>query len=229
MKKLVLFDCDGTLVDSQQMIVGSMNGAFAALGRTPPTRSETLSIVGLSLPIAIRALVGTDDPDIAALVEAYKTSFHRLRADPSFSEPMFPGALATLDALAARGDVVIGMATGKSRRGVNIVVAHHKLEKHFATLQCADDAPSKPDPGMVLNACAETGIAPEDTVVVGDTVFDLMMAKAAGAAGIGVDWGYHPREKLLAAQPLALISAFDALMGVLDAHWAAPRPVIRHV
>lgn len=229
MKKLVLFDCDGTLVDSQHMIVGSMDGAFASLGRTPPSRAETLSIVGLSLPIAIRALVGEDDPDADHLVDAYKTAFHRLRTDPSFSEPLFPGALAALDALSARGDVVIGMATGKSRRGVDIVVAHHGLEGRFATIQTADDAPSKPDPGMVFNACAETGIAPEDTVVVGDTVFDLVMARSAGAGAIGVDWGYHPRERLLTAEPMALISDFTALLQTLDTHWSAPRMVATRV
>ena len=107
-------------------------------------------------------------------------------------EPLYPGAAERSTALARREDVVLGIATGKSQRGVRLVLGHHGLLDHFITIKTADDAPSKPDPGMVLAAMREAGVEARDTVVVGDTVYDIAMARAAGAAAIGVTWGYHP-------------------------------------
>ncbi len=111
-------------------------------------------------------------------------------------EPLYPGAADAVAALARRDDIVLGIATGKSQRGVRAVLARHGLLEHFITIKTADDAPSKPDPGMVLHAMSEAGVAADDTVVVGDTVYDIAMARAAGAAAIGVTWGYHPRDAL---------------------------------
>jgi phosphoglycolate phosphatase len=122
--------------------------------------------------------------------------------------------------LARRDDIVLGIATGKSQRGVRLVLGHHGLLDHFITIKTADDAPSKPDPGMVLAAMREAGAAPENTVVVGDTVYDMAMARAAGAAGIGVTWGYHPGAALAGAGALAVIDRFANLVPTLDRIWA---------
>ncbi len=189
--QLVILDVDGTLVDSQALIVAAQRRAFAACGLPAPTRERSLSIVGLSLREAFTALVGSSGP-VERLAEAYRDAFGELRADPAHAEPLFPGIEAMIGRLAARDDVVLGIATGKSRRGVSHLVLRHGWERVFATIQTADDAPSKPHPGMILQAMAETGVAPAKTAMVGDTSFDMAMARAAGVRAIGVAWGYHP-------------------------------------
>jgi phosphoglycolate phosphatase len=143
-----------------------------------------------------------------------------MRAPGSPVEPLYPGASEVIAELARRDDIVLGIATGKSQRGVRLVLGHHGLLDHFITIKTADDAPSKPDPGMVLAAMREAGAAPENTVVVGDTVYDMAMARAAGAAGIGVTWGYHPGAALAGAGALAVIDRFANLVPTLDRIWA---------
>ena len=150
----------------------------------------------------------------------YKDAFATLRNSVDHLEPLYPGARETLDTLAGRPDTLLGIATGKSQRGVRAVLGRHGLAGRFVTIQTSDDAPSKPHPGMVLAAMRETGVAPEDTVVVGDTVFDLEMARAAGARAIGVGWGYHPPTALRAAGADAMIAAFAELLPTLDRLWA---------
>ncbi|MGP9790790.1 HAD-IA family hydrolase [Roseinatronobacter sp. NSM] len=189
-QRLVIFDVDGTLVDSQGHILAAMAQAFGSVGRDVPAREQVLSIVGLSLPVAIARLA----PDLDALAQtrlvgAYKDAFNTLRAQDM--SPLYPGAAETLAALAARSDVVLGIATGKSRRGLDHLVAAHDWAGRFATLQVADDHPSKPHPSMIHACLRETGIAPENTVMVGDTTYDMDMARAAGVHGLGVSWGYH--------------------------------------
>ena len=212
---LFLFDVDGTLVDSQHLIVAAQHEAFAAHGLAPPSRTRALSVVGLSLSEAFTALVAPRGP-VEGLAQAYREAFQRLRRDPSIPEPLFPGALETLAALAARPDVRLGIATGKSRRGVAYLLARHGWEDVFATVQTADDAPSKPDPAMVRQAMAEVGAGPEDTVMIGDTTFDVAMARGAGADVIGVSWGYHPVEALREAGAERIVDSFAELRGLLS-------------
>ncbi|WP_181707427.1 HAD-IA family hydrolase [Chthonobacter rhizosphaerae] len=214
--KLVLFDCDGTLVDSQVMIVSAMTRAFETSGLAPPPREAVLSIVGLSLPIAIaRLLTAHPDLPVDPLVEAYKAAFFELRQSLDHQEPLFPFARETIEELAARPDVLLGVVTGKSRRGLTAILALHGLADHFAVLRTADDAPSKPDPTMVLDAVAAVGGEVERTVVVGDTTFDIEMARAAGSPSIGVSWGYHPPEALTAAGARTVIDDFRVLPGLV--------------
>ena len=217
---LVIFDVDGTLIDSQHMIVSAMNRAFADVGLVAPSREETLSIVGLSLETAMRALV-KEEPDVHAvpLTEAYKAAFFDLRQSKDHHEPLFPGALDVLDRLAAREDVVLGVATGKSRRGVQAIMDLHGLHGRFATIQTADDHPSKPHPSMVAAAVTETGVLPQHAIMLGDTTYDMEMGRAAGARAIGVSWGYHESKALQAAGAetvLARFDDFDALIGVAE-------------
>jgi phosphoglycolate phosphatase len=218
--RLVIFDCDGTLVDSQEMIVAAMHQAFAAVGLEAPPRSALLGIVGLSLGEAFGRLGNGDSRfPVAALVEQYRQAFSRLRASERHLEPLYPGAREAIETLAARPDVRLGIATGKSQRGVRTVLGRHSLIDCFHTIQTSDDAPSKPHPGMVLAAMREAGSAASDTVVVGDTAFDVEMARAAGAQAVGVTWGYHPREALHQAGAHALIDGFAALAPTLDSLW----------
>ena len=212
---LVLFDVDGTLVDSQHMIVAAMNRAFEVAGLPAPGRTETLSVVGLSLDEAMTRLLGTADGPVQALGEAYKNAYFDLRRSATSQEPLYPGALDAISALSARNDVVLGLATGKSKRGVRAILDLHDLHGRFATIQCADDHPSKPHPSMVLTALAETGVAPERAVILGDTVFDVGMGRSAGIAALGVDWGYHDTPDLVAAGAESVLSDYSELVPTL--------------
>jgi phosphoglycolate phosphatase len=227
--KLIIFDCDGTLVDSQRMICAAMQQAYEAHGLPVPAREKLLSIVGLSLPDAFRRLAEPHENSpkhpVDSLVLHYKAAFGALRQSPDHLEPLYPGALEALDALNSRPDTVLGIATGKSQRGVRAVLDHHGLAERFATIQTSDDAPSKPHPGMVLAAMRETGVAPRDSVVIGDTVFDIEMAHAAGVRAIGVGWGYHAAHALVEAGADAMIVDFSELVPTLDRLWpATPAP-----
>jgi len=211
---LVVFDVDGTLVDSQHLIVAAQREAFAAHGLAAPSRERSLSVVGLSLAEVFAALVGAHGP-LEGLVEAYKDAFARLRADPAWQEPFFPGAPEFIGELAARPDIMLGIATGKSRRGVAHLVARHGWDRVFATIQTADDAPSKPDPTMLRQAMAHVGVVSENTIMVGDSTFDMLMARAAGVRAVGVSWGYHPAAALEEAGAQAIVHSYGELRDVL--------------
>jgi phosphoglycolate phosphatase len=215
--KLVLFDVDGTLIDSQHLIVAAMTAAFAEHHLPAPPRATILSVVGLSLPQAF-AVLAEGDPAFpaASFAEAYKRAFFQLSADPAQQAPLFPGAKAAIDALARQGDAVLGLATGKSRRGVDRMLDLHGLHGVFATVQTADDHPSKPAPDMVLAAMAETGASAYDTVLLGDTTFDMEMTRAAGALPIGAGWGYHPAEALTEAGAHVVLDDFSGFLPALE-------------
>ncbi|MFY0616728.1 HAD-IA family hydrolase [Shimia sp.] len=218
--KLVIFDVDGTLVDSQDLIVEAMRMAFEGQGLLPPSRTDTLGIVGLSLDAAIFKLFPEGEPDLRArLVDGYKAGYmhHRAAVGAAKSSPFFDGAYQTLAKLHARDDVLLGIATGKSRRGVDKLIEGHELHGMFVTTQVADDHPSKPHPSMIETAIAETGVAKADTVMIGDTSYDMDMAAAAGVHGIGVAWGYHPVADLGKAH--TVVNDFEALQRALDTLW----------
>lgn len=221
--RLILFDVDGTLVDSQQMICAAMAEAYGHHGLVCPPRAEVLSIVGLSLEQAFVKLANGVDHPVESLTERYKNAFFALRAAGTHDAPLYPGVQSAIEQLARRNDVVLGVATGKSRRGVAAMLDKHGFMKVFATVQTSDTAPSKPHPGMVLQAMAETGIDAADTVVIGDTAFDMEMARAAGASAIGVSWGYHAVADLHAAGAVTVIDDFAALDTALEMVWPKAR------
>jgi len=220
--RLVIFDCDGTLIDSQHMIVAAMNHAFEAHGEPLLPREEVLSIVGLSLHEAIGALVpAADAARRLALVQSYKDAFFHLRGDPDLAEPLFEGIAEAVERLASHENVLLGIATGKSDNGLEAALERHNLTHHFVTLQTADRHPSKPHPSMVLEAMRQAGAEPQDTVVIGDTGYDMEMARAARAHAIGVAWGYHPVEELERAGAGTVLTHIDELGPALEALWPA--------
>ncbi|WP_224817003.1 HAD-IA family hydrolase [Hasllibacter sp. MH4015] len=218
--RLVIFDVDGTLVDSQGHILASMEGAFRAHGLPVPPREAILSIVGLSLPEAFVRLV----PDHAHLRDdltaAYKDTFASLRMSGAAQSPLYPGAAEVLAELAAQPDTLLGVATGKSRRGLDHLIELHGWERTFQSVQVSDHHPSKPHPSMVLSCLSETGVEAGDAVMVGDTSFDMEMARAACVRGIGVGWGYHPAAELRDAGAVAVLSDFAELPAATREGWA---------
>lgn len=219
--RLVLFDVDGTLVDSQHAIVEAMGEAARATGQVAPPREEIMHVVGLSLPGAIARLFPELPPGAQAnLVEAYRQSYTSAR-DRDGTPPLYGGVKDALDRLAARDTVLMGTATGMSRRGMARVIEAHGLQGYFATTQTADDQPSKPDPAMVLAALADTGVAAEHAVFVGDTVYDVQAGRAAGVFTIGVTWGYHSADDLARAGAGAVIETVADLVPVIETHWSA--------
>ena len=216
MTRLVVFDCDGTLIDSQANICRAMDAAFGRAVLAPPCHDDVRRVVGLNLVEAVAELLPDADADLHVRVAGdYKRAFQQLRADGLVNEPLFDGIGAVLAQLADAG-WLLGVATGKSDRGLTLALAHHGISHRFVTLQTADRHPSKPHPSMVDAAMVEAGATPATTVVVGDTCFDMAMAANAGTRAIGVSWGYHPATELVAAgathvatQPAELINLFE--------------------
>lgn len=222
--RLVIFDCDGTLIDSQHAIYGSMSQAFGALGLPVPSRADVLGIVGLSLPEALAVLAPRESDAVRReLIDAYKNGFVGVRARPDHQETLYDGISAAVAALAARSDTVLGIATGKSKRGVARLLAQEGWEGHFMTIQTADDHPSKPHPSMILQAMAETGAAPHEAVMIGDTTYDMQMAVNAGVGAIGVAWGYHAGDQLRGAGAHTIVERGAQLLGAIERRLATQR------
>ncbi|MGA0531731.1 HAD-IA family hydrolase [Hansschlegelia sp. KR7-227] len=214
--KLVVFDVDGTLVDSQHAIVAAMTAAYVNHGLEPPSRTAITGVVGLSVAEAVAELSRqAPGHPREAIGEAFKTIFRESHAHAPDESGLYDGAADVIYRLSARDDVMLALATGNSRRGVERFVERFGFEGRFVATQCADDAPSKPHPAMLLQACAEAGVLAQDAVMVGDTTFDMLMARAAGVRAIGVDWGYHPPERLLAAGAERVLGGFGELMPAL--------------
>lgn len=215
--RLVVFDCDGTLVDSQHNIIAAMARAFEEMTLPPPDRAAVIAAVGLSLPVAMARLLPDADRQLHDhLADRYKRAFQAMRRENAVSEPLYPGIADLIRDLAAAG-WLLGVATGKSDRGLAICLTHHGIIDHFVTLQTADRHPSKPHPSMLLTAIADAGAAPETTVMIGDTSFDIDMAHAAGVRPVGVGWGYHTPDELIAAGANAVAMDSVQLRGHIDA------------
>ncbi len=202
---LIIFDCDGTLVDSQANICLAMEDAFARARLEPPERSAIRRVVGLNLVEAMAVLLPDADGGIHLhMAEDYKQAFQRLRGNGLIEEPLFPG-IADLIARLDEDGWLLGVATGKSDRGLRLCLDRHNMAHHFVTLQTADRHPSKPHPAMLHAAIAEAGEMPARTWMIGDTVYDIHMGVAAGVRAVGVDWGYHHPDELIEAGAVAVL------------------------
>jgi phosphoglycolate phosphatase len=209
--RLAIFDCDGTLVDSQADICAAMDAAFIAAALPPPDRSATRRIVGLSLPEAMRRLCPEgSEKDHAALAQNYRDAFRTRRTAGQVAEPLYEGIAALIEELAGAG-WLLGIATGKSDRGLIHCLETHGLTDHFVTLQTADRHPSKPHPSMVEACLVATGATASETAMIGDTSFDMEMAVNAGVRAIGVDWGYHHPRDLVGAGAEAVAGSIAEL------------------
>nr|WP_137676361.1 HAD-IA family hydrolase [Parerythrobacter lutipelagi] len=217
MPKLAVFDCDGTLVDGQASICEAMETAFAAASLAAPDRHLIRRIVGLSLPQALQMLAPDASEDQHAIaLQSYKDAFRASRMNGTLEEPLFAGMAELLDRLRGAG-WALAVATGKSDRGLTSCLASHGLTDHFVSLQTADRHPSKPNPAMLEAALFEAGAKPGEAVMIGDTTFDIVMARAANVRAIGVDWGYHGPDELLAEGAAAVATSCPHLEELLNA------------
>jgi phosphoglycolate phosphatase len=216
--RLAIFDCDGTLVDSGATIYAALKASMEQNGYEVPPVSVSRRVIGLSLAESMAALL----PQASAeqqrqLAEDYRRAFMGLRTAGQVDEPLFDGVLELLDALEADG-WLLAVATGKSDRGLKHCLEQHDIHARFVSLQTADRHPSKPHPSMVEKAIADAGAAPQTTIVVGDTSFDMAMAVAAGAVGVGAAWGYHEAEELIEAGAVAVAEQPLDVLGIIRSH-----------
>lgn len=210
--RLVVFDCDGTLVDSQHNICAAMRASFEGANVESPDDAAIRRIVGLSLPEAVATLAPRISESKNVEIQAgYKSSYKFSRQQPGYHEPLYDGIRECLEALDAAG-YLLAVATGKSQRGLAATLEQHGLKSLFVSLQTADDAPGKPHPGMLEQAMSDVGAVPSDTVLIGDTVFDMQMASNAGTAGIGVSWGYHGVDELKQSGADEIVDRCDQLL-----------------
>ncbi len=215
MLKLAIFDVDGTLVDSRQIIQRAAEVAFDRQGLPIPSYDEVRQVVGLSLDEALARLAPElPQRDLAELVRVYQDSFGAFRLDPAFVEPLYDGAHEILDHLKTEG-WFLALATGKSRRGVDEIVRMHKWDRMFDATLCADDGPGKPNPHMIEEVLRRTGCDRDHSLMIGDTSFDMMMAKSARVRPVGVTWGFHQADELLATGITDLAHTFADLRGHL--------------
>ena len=220
--KLAVWDVDGTLVDSRKVIQKAMERAFVRAGLPPIDYDRTRTIVGLELSEAIARLAPEDysAAQVARLAGFYKEAFVEQRAEADFEEPLYQGARETVERLAAEG-WLMGVATGKARRGLDIVFGHHDLHRYFDTLQTVDGGPGKPHPRIVLDAMRETGTDAHQVVMIGDTRFDMEMGRNAGVHTLGVSWGFHTEDEIREGGAHSVHHDYDALNAALDAFAAS--------
>jgi len=214
--KLAVFDCDGTLVDSQHAIFRSMSGAFATYGLPNLSRYSVRRIVGLSLYNAISVLAPEANSDlIENLSLAYSVEWKKIRANESLEEPLFPGTLEAINAVEDAG-WLLGIATGKSYKGLVTTLSHYGILDKFVTIQTSDKVMhGKPNPEMMLATLNEANVDKSNAVMIGDTTFDIDMAMNAGVLSIGVNWGYHDASELMASGAQCVINEFHELQSAL--------------
>ncbi len=202
---LIVFDWDGTLMDSERKIVRCMSAAAADLGLNDPGTNAIRHIIGLGLDEAMQELFPAADATLrTSLTQRYREHF--LSLDQT-QMTLFPGVADGLEKLAHDG-FLLAVATGKARRGLDKVLDETGTRRFFSATRCADEAFSKPHPKMLEDILDQTGVERERVLMVGDTVYDMQMARNAGVPGLAVSYGVHAREQLLECQPLACVDSF---------------------
>ena len=213
--KLAIWDMDGTIVDSREVIQSAMSRAFESLGLPAPPYEETRKTIGLGLFEACQQLA-PDYDDIATLTERYKHAFVEQRQATGFIEPLYDGAMHTLERL-ANDNWLIAMATGKSHRGIRAIFDMHPLETYFDAIYCADDGPGKPHPFMVEQCMKALGADTHQTLIIGDAIHDIRMGRNAGIRTLGVSWGFGEAHELEAEGAHEVHHDFPSLNAGLDA------------
>jgi phosphoglycolate phosphatase len=211
---LIVFDWDGTLMDSAAAIVRAISAASLDLGLAPPPEARARHVIGLGLDEALRHVAPELPPErYPHMAERYRQHYFAHQHELT----LFAGVENLLARLAGRG-FQLAVATGKSRRGLDEALDHFNLRACFHALRCADQCFSKPHPQMLLELMQERDVAPERTLMIGDTTHDLEMAKNADVAAVGVCYGAHTASALRAAAPLACVESVTELHSWLEAN-----------
>jgi phosphoglycolate phosphatase len=212
---LIIFDIDGTLIDSVALIIETVTDAFSAINEPVPNETAIRAISGITAREAMAILAPTATPErVDQILESYRTHYHG--AAGVSAEPLFAGALAALDRLQQRPNTILAVATGKGYRGAVTLLERHAILDRFHSVETPDHNRGKPDPQMIETAMDKAGAARSETVMIGDTVHDMRMAKAAGVQAIGVAWGYHEVTELIAAGADAIVESFAELDAAVD-------------
>jgi len=210
---LLVFDWDGTLMDSEARIVACLQLASSELGLEPRPHQVLSNIIGLGLREAVMSLYPGIEERLAGLfVEHYREHFLSDRQLPS---ALFKGALETLQRLHQQG-YLLAVATGKSRRGLDRSMEESGSRDLFHATRCADETFSKPHPQMLLEIMSDLDVIPGETLMIGDTEYDMLMASQAGAAALAVDYGVHERQRLLEHRPLGCLGDIGELIQWLE-------------
>jgi phosphoglycolate phosphatase len=221
--RLVIFDLDGTLIDSVALIVETVTAAFEAVAEPVPPETAIRALSGIGAREALGIMApGADAARLELILESYRR--HYGERSGVAREALFAGALGTLDRLQAGSGTILAVATGKGYRGAVTLLERHGILDRFDSIQTPDHNRGKPDPQMIETAMAKAGVGRSRTVMIGDTVHDMRMARAAGVGAIGVAWGYHEVTELVAAGADVVVesfaeleSAIDELLGAADA------------
>ena len=214
--RLVVLDCDGTMVDSQRAIVEMMNATFDAHELERPDRTEILRGVGLELSVGVERLLPVEhDLEIADICETYRQLAKAFRESGGWHDPLYPDAEKIIRAFDKSG-WLLGVATGKARFGLDHTLDHYGLSDLFVTKQTSDSAAGKPSPEMLYNAMRDTGVDADYVFMGGDTTYDITMAVNAGTKAIGVSWGYHEADELLEAGANVVVDSYKELFAVLE-------------
>lgn len=223
--KLVIFDLDGTLVDGARAAIPAMQHAFDAVGLPQPNDAQVMDMIGLSITPAVKHIVNSfneiravSDSEVEQIGDIYKNYFYHSRIAEKHPMPLYDGTLKALAELQTKDEILLAIATGNSRRGVNAFLDKHNLRGTFFTTQCASECPSKPHPEMILQAIRDTGVEAAQTIMIGDTSFDMQMAKAANVYAIGVNWGYHTQDVIQQAGADIIVDDFEQLTSHIFRH-----------
>ena len=215
--KLVIFDWDGTVMDSVPKIVNCLRNTARELGIDIPSEQQAKDVIGLSLAKAAEVLFPAHAHLNDELVAGYKAQYRELDVTPT---PLFADVETVLKRLSEAG-MQLAVATGKGREGIDRLLNESGLGQYFVNVKCSDDAKSKPSPDMLEQILHEQGIAKRDAVMIGDSQLDMAMANAAGIACIGVSFGAHSPAQLQKHTPLCVVDSYQQLLQVLTTPFAA--------
>ncbi len=220
--RLIIFDADGTIINSRSIILEGMRRVFMEFNYPTPPTDAALATIGLSLDLVFANLLDRPvDGEIEAMSASYKKRSGELQKIPELHSQLYDGIDTIMDILSAHPDTLLAVATGKSRRGLNSMIDTYGYRDKFIASRTADDCPSKPHPAMILECCEIAGCEMSNTVMVGDSSYDMQMAVQAGTKALGVSWGYQPVHALeqsgadaIIDHPLDIPGAIDKLFKV---------------
>ena len=215
--RLAVFDLDGTLIDSASSIVEGITTCWEACGFPVLDPAQARRVIGLPWEESIRVLLpGSGTQELAQIRAYYDEVAQGRRPPPPRREAAFPGACETLAALADIG-TLLAIVTSRGNHRVHDILASCGMSDHFLTVKTVDHGPGKPNPYLLLQAMAELGARPEQTVMLGDTTYDILMARNAGTAAVGVSWGVHEAHELTTAGAHRVVERFDEIPPIVQA------------